>query len=78
MYNQYNIDNVELHIRVIAEISPSDNFYTVQLFPFICPRGGIEISIHNDSISLVTTDSTSVVSSIMILALMELQPSQWP
>ena len=37
------IDNVELHIRVITEISPGDNFYTVQLFPLIRPRSGIEM-----------------------------------
>ena len=49
----YTIDNVELHIRVITshyqvitKISPNDNLYTVQLFPLIRSRSGIEIQ-HN-------------------------------
>ena len=47
----HTIDNVGLHIRVITShyrvitTSPSDNFYTVQLFPLIFPRSGIEIVI---------------------------------
>ena len=39
----YITDNIELHIRVITEISPGDNFYIVKLFPLICPHSEIEL-----------------------------------
>ena len=51
----YTTDNVERHIWVIishyqeiTKVSPGDNFYTVQLFPLIRPRSGIEERMAKD------------------------------
>ena len=36
-----------LNIQVITEISPGDNFYTVQLFPLIRPRNEIKVTLQS-------------------------------